>query len=232
MFYWANQIQRNRMEFDYLGALKEYVNAGDLEDSSFIDSLNFALGGSPETDSNRTEVFFNALRSFGLIEEKTVDVNANATNSTEAQDNATIIEADSEGNATIIEAEADSEGNATIIEDDANSTAANITVDSQDTNTNDTAIEMTALIVDSSLTATVTTNYCGASWTSAATNCGVTCPSGMDMECPNGMFCFAEITSCTSGSLATVTTNWCGKDWDDAASVCTKSCPAGLDSGK
>ena len=260
------------MNFDYMSTLKDYVNAGDLEDPSFIDSLNLALGGSSNVASNRTQVFFDALRTFGLIEEKLDNV-PNATNATnasitnnfcgfdeeDAAEKCSIRCGDSffdpvcpQGENCYLQVEScasaqanatNSPSNSTAQQDDENST--NIDTNSTDaeilegsensTDTEvDTQVEFAAIMVDptSSTALVATTNYCGTTWTDAATDCGIACPSGMDGDCPPNQFCFAEITSCASNSLAPITTNWCGKDWNDASNVCTTSCPAGLDSGK
>jgi hypothetical protein len=248
------------MDFDYMGTLKDYVNAGDLKDSSFIDSLNAALGGSSDIMSNRTRVYFEALTTFGLVEEeKPLDNVANATNATEtlvAYNYCGVNLDDASRKCSIIctddsacpqrenchlqvvactEIESDDQditGNATFYEDqNATVTDSGEITESQ--------VEMAALIINeptdrptlNGVALSQSTNYCGTTWTSAATNCAKACPSGLDSECPPNQFCFAEITSCSSNSIS-ITTNWCGRDWNDASTHCSQSCPAGLDSGE
>jgi hypothetical protein len=273
------------MDFDYMGTLKDYVNAGDLKDSSFIDSLNAALGGSSDIMSNRTRVYFEALTTFGLVEEeKPLDNVANATNATEtlvaynycgvnlddASRKCSIIctddsacpqgenchlqvvacteiesdETDVSVNVTSVEG-SDPLGNITLEGDDQDITGNATFYEDQNATVTDSGeitesqVEMAALIINeptdrptlNGVALSQSTNYCGTTWTSAATNCAKACPSGLDSECPPNQFCFAEITSCSSNSIS-ITTNWCGRDWNDASTHCSQSCPAGLDSGE
>jgi hypothetical protein len=279
MFYWANQIQRNRRDFDYLTTLKEYVNAGDFEDSSFIDALNTALGGSPSDMSNRTDVFFNALKIFGLIEvtsPSVPSVNATVESDTvvpmsycgfdyeDASRKCSIICQNSTSQSSTVDStcplgetcfsglvscatteagEADSANstssdedkiavNFTSLEDDqstnATSTQNNIE-DSSNETVVDTQVQMAVTVTVPALVAT--SNYCGATWASAAIDCTKTCPSGMDGECGPGQFCFGGIETCTANTdVETSTSNWCGRDWNDAASQCLQPCPSGIDS--
>jgi hypothetical protein len=83
--------------------------------------------------------------------------------------------------------------------------------------------------------AATTTNYCGESWSDAASKCAHQCPSGTDTECAPGHYCFGDITTCSNvaaprssdqGTAAT-TTNYCGVDWSDAHSKCSVTCPGG-----
>ena len=259
-----------------MGELKDYADAGDFEDPSFIDSLNVALGGSPDDMSNRTHFFFEALKSFGLIEVEVLDENAvNNTNITENEGpkNYCGVDVDDAGTKCsitcgdsffdpacpegencypqVVSCMSDS-SNTTFIEDiisdnvtvsDNATLSDNVTLSTDDLSANatedeldsDTQIEMAAYLNtdEPSITPVDTyqsTNYCGASWTSAATDCTLPCPSGMDAECPPNMFCFAEI-SCSYTSVTT-NTNWCGRDWNDASVQCSQACPAGLDSGE
>jgi len=43
-------------------------------------------------------------------------------------------------------------------------------------------------------TTSANTNYCGSSWSNAASECSKPCPRGIDSECPIGKFCFSGIT--------------------------------------
>ena len=222
MFYWANQVQRNRMGLDYMEVLKDYVNARDFEASSFIDTLNLALGGNFDIKSNRTQIFFEALKGFGLIEveeeldEVAVNATASVYNKTDASSNFTIIEKDQSNNTDMMVSE-----------------EALGTNDTDTQEINKTLVEMTALLIAPETSKEVTipqsTNYCGDTWTNAASTCALACPSGMDAECPPSQFCFAEV-DCTQNAPS-IRTNWCGKDWNDAQVQCMTSCPAGLDSG-
>ena len=256
-----------------MGELKDYADAGDFEDPSFIDSLNLALGGSPDDMSNRTHFFFEALKSFGLIEvEVPAEIAVNGTNEEpsnycgvdveDAGTKCSIICGDSffdpicpEGEncyPQVVSCISDS-SDSTSIEDivssdnvtwsDNSTLSDNVTLSTDDLSANatedeidsDTQIEMAALLSTNDPSSTPVslsqaTNYCGSSWTSAATDCSLPCPSGMDIECPPDQFCFAEI-SCSFTSVTT-NTNWCGRDWNDASATCSHACPAGLDSGK
>ena len=84
------------------------------------------------------------------------------------------------------------------------------------------------------------------SWTGP---CGYPCPSGDDLDCPDGQKCFVNFDSCVDqglevngwqGSDMTVmsagaggavvnTDRWCGLNFDDMASKCAVSCPNGTD---
>ena len=75
------------------------------------------------------------------------------------------------------------------------------------------------------------TNWCGASWQDAATHCTKPCPSGTDIECSRGSYCFGQITTCSdidNGAQKT-TRNFCGTDWNDAHTKCSLQCPSGTD---
>lgn len=68
MFHWVQTVQRSR-DYDYFPALKRFVDTGRYaSDSSFIDMVNTMLRGRPKDVALRTKVFFDALRSFNLIE--------------------------------------------------------------------------------------------------------------------------------------------------------------------
>ncbi|KAJ1567084.1 hypothetical protein HK405_007235 [Cladochytrium tenue] len=74
---------------------------------------------------------------------------------------------------------------------------------------------------------------CGSSWQDANSACGVSCPNGVDSDCPSGEFCYAslDLTPCTSGSTVSVlSTQRCGATWADANGSCGSSCPNGDDS--
>ena len=244
------------MNYDYMGTLKDYVDTGNFTDPSFIDSLNEALGGSPDILSNRTQLFIDALISFGLIEEE-IEEAPIYTNATEVPvnyycgidlddagrkcsivcedplDNSTCPEGEScyQTSCTVIETDNTTipieESNLTLSEDDS---SANETIASSANETvaslNDTQVEMASMLVDEY---SQLSNYCGTTWTTAATGCSLACPSGKDLECPPSQFCFGQITCSPKQD---VTTNWCGIDWNDASRKCSTSCPAGLDSGK
>jgi hypothetical protein len=71
-------------------------------------------------------------------------------------------------------------------------------------------------------------NYCGTSWSNSNSKCGVSCPEGLDKECPTGESCFADNTNCSPSCLGNY--NYCGVNtWENANSVCGTSCPNGKD---
>eukprot|EP01127_Copromyxa_protea_P010628 TRINITY_DN25_c0_g1_i2.p1 TRINITY_DN25_c0_g1~~TRINITY_DN25_c0_g1_i2.p1 ORF type:complete len:193 (-),score=43.67 TRINITY_DN25_c0_g1_i2:62-640(-) len=39
---------------------------------------------------------------------------------------------------------------------------------------------------------------CGANWYDADNKCGVECPKGIDGECPDGEYCFRDVTPCST----------------------------------
>lgn len=252
-----------------MGTLKDYVNAGDFENSLFIDALNSALGGGPNDISNRTQVFFDALKTFGLIEEDTADDNDTTVTKNycgidyeDASSKCSILCGDPFSDSSCPEGEichknivsciatvTESSGGSSSSSDELNIVSL---TDDQSINTSDTEtsnvilnstdgdetsnakVEMAAMVsvpVTTATTASVSNNYCGSTWVSAATQCKSACPSGMDIECPPGQYCFAEISSCaTNKDSETSSRKWCGKDWSDASIGCLKACPAGLDS--
>eukprot|EP00804_Cyclotella_cryptica_P021002 CCRYP_009303-RD/>CCRYP_009303-RD protein AED:0.09 eAED:0.09 QI:102/0.93/0.93/1/0.8/0.62/16/340/1751 len=262
MFYWANQIQRNRGDIDYLGILKDYVNGGDFEDSSFIDVLNSALGGSPNVIANRTHAFFEALKAFGLVTEDKLDDNDTivpnycGVDFEDASRKCSMLCVGSFLDSSCPQGETchtnvvscvatgtNSSGVAPLSnEQTIISSAGDPNINTGDANLNSTAgeetasaqVEMAALVSVPVTTATpmsILTNYCGTTWVSAATECSSACPSGMDIECPPGHSCFAEISTCaTKKNGETSSSKWCGKDWSEASLGCLKPCPAGLDS--
>ena len=84
------------------------------------------------------------------------------------------------------------------------------------------------------------------SWTGP---CGYPCPSGDDLDCPDGQKCFVNFDSCVdqglevngwqgadmtamsagAGDAVVNTDRWCGLNFDDMASKCAVSCPNGTD---
>jgi peptidoglycan/xylan/chitin deacetylase (PgdA/CDA1 family) len=79
------------------------------------------------------------------------------------------------------------------------------------------------------------TNYCGANWSDASSNCQAgfgTCPGGINSECPDGMACFGGITCTTAdtpqdnGGTDGTITSYCGVDFN-AANSCETACPGG-----
>jgi len=250
MFYWAHTIQRNRYN-DYLTILQQYVDTNVVsgnfkEDTSFMDTLNEILGGSPDDISNRTSTFEIALEVFGLVDpeitaEPENDLNANvdpnkgtASSASKADVNEDVIAADNL-NATNIPPSVNVTDGTEIGNINNNTIPENNQVEEADplgslegnVTTPETPVALSAQVFS--------TNYCGVSWGDASTTCSISCAGGFDSECPPGQKCFGDI-SCSEipvGGVATTSiekiSNYCGADWADASCKCSVTCPGGVD---
>lgn len=68
-----------------------------------------------------------------------------------------------------------------------------------------TGVTTTAGITTS--TNIITDRYCGTSWEHAVDTCLVTCPNGVDSECPSGQHCYADVNCNTGGTSPPSTTS-------------------------
>ena len=264
MFYWVQNIQRNR-NYDYFPTLMKFVDGGDYTDGSFIGMVNAMLGGNGPDISKRTKTFFNALRAFNLIAFEGgnstsldappftycgVDFTDAGTKCTPCSSNLDcsglelchanveacnvpdVIDVDFGTNTTY------DISNVSIMEYDPNVPMdPNVIFKTDSTGTfetdsSDTTADITPLVSMSAAISSTTTNWCGKSWSDAATKCTKSCPYGNDNECGDGGYCFGDVTTCSSSNNAnhqSATGNYCGFTWDDAYSKCSIPCPGGSD---
>lgn len=179
MFQWVLDAQRNR-EYDYFQTLKRFADGGDYKnDKSFIGMLNNMLGGSPDDIEKRTNAFNNALRAFDLISVETKGLGAPfLTFCGENHDDAGSKCEPCRSNADCTGMElcysevmlCDTSAEDLDISDPEESE------DTEDTNamaTDDK--ESSPEIIPMSGVISINRNYCGESWTDAATNCASAC---------------------------------------------------------
>lgn len=243
MFHWVQTVQRSR-EYDYFPTLKSFVDRGDYtNDLSFIGMVNAMLGGRPNDISKRTKMFLNALRAFNLISVETnstgtptlthcgVNFNDAGFKCTPCETNLDCIGLELCYADVVCNDDGDAVGMGESPGNSTNTTTGNgasVTPSIEGEATNiaaDAPMAMTAAV------AAFTNNYCGESWGDAAAKCSNACPSGTDIECAPGHYCFGEITTCSNNNAAEANTasKYCGVDWSDAHSKCSRSCPGGTD---
>ena len=264
------------------------MDSGNFEDGVFIGMLNTLLGGSAGDISKRTEIFWDAMKVFRLIEDDTAtedieapmilhycgvdrnDASSNCgtmcINGTDAEcPGMTLCFMDLEACAGCAAAgscgggaggsgginNSTTSGNINTDVLISNSTLGN-TDSTEDTTADDTPMAMSVAssgVGGVPISSTIdTTNYCGASWGEASAACAISCAGGTDRECPPGQTCFGDIESCST-STASVTSsqavsassgagsptkttkskNYCGVDWSDASGTCYVTCPGGID---
>lgn len=236
----------------YLSKLREFVdnNRYAEEEASFIGQMNRILGGTADEISRRTEMFFTALKVFGLTEEPEEPVLTFCG----------LDKTDAESTCTPCETDMDCRG---LLLCHSNVTACNITevVDSNfpdletDVDENnyfdftgssdalpnvpvtnalpDSNVVDGSMVSQSAAVSITTTNYCGTSWSDAASRCSFACPSGNDRQCPPEHKCFGDVQSCSDEDSQSVqssgpTSNYCGLNWDHAR-TCSVSCSSGTD---
>lgn len=192
-------MQRSR-DYDYFPTLKAYVDGGQYRDGTFIGMLNAMLGGRAEEISTRTKAFNSALRAFNLITVETnttrtpvdtycgVDYNDAGTKCTPCETNfdctglelcyaevkACVVTAAPTYAPVEVELDLEIDGVDSETNSTSNSTTeANSNSTTEANNTDLLAAEDTPVAL--SIAVASTTNYCGASWTDAASNCMSAC---------------------------------------------------------
>ena len=213
------------------------------EEASFIGQMNRVLGGTADEISRRTEMFFTALKVFGLTDEPEEPVlTFCGVDKTDAESTCTPCETDMDCRGLLL-----CQSNVTAC--DVTESVPNVETDMDGSNIFDSAgstnlpvtnvlpdngvVDEGPMVSQSAAASIITTNYCGTSWSDAASSCSFACPSGNDRQCPPEHKCFGDIETCSDEDSESIKSsgpksNYCGLNWNHAAR-CSILCSSGTD---